>query len=271
MARLAMSLRSPAAEELLTKLRIALQQAREAIPIAGDDLTFAAEVSRIPQIVDDLQKFLPPRTRKFTVFWNRVRAVEHERPSLRIRQTLQALYARASCRIPPGPLARMLAKNRPISETKLLRELIDRIESSPTGALLDADRYAKLLAEVGSPLQTKLLQMLSSTPVPRERRAVAMIQFLDLYWQQRSWRDQYERIVINLYDLAVILEHQPFLNKLRPLLFQKTDQDNYFDVEGWVRSRRVKQRNKRQKNYRDKHNTKSAKKFVIRQRPRARS
>jgi hypothetical protein len=193
-----------------------------------------------------LQAYLPDRKREPVPFWKCLKKLDKEKPSLHLKKTLEALYSRAAL-VVPGPLTRLMRGEclSPLSEAEkqLVSKVANHLERTPNEPLPELDHYLPIFDRTLSKLGAALRQRFARRPRADDRQALASLGFLDFYWQHRSWRDRYEQPIIQLYDIAVVLEHQPFVDKIKPLLF-----GDYIDVPRWLRSReRVFTRRRQQK------------------------
>jgi hypothetical protein len=117
-------------------------------------------------------------------------------------------------------------------EKKLVSQLANHLERTPNEPPPEIDNYLPIFDRTSSKIGVALRRWCSRRARTDDRKALASLGFLDFYWQHRSWRDRYEQPIIHLYDIAVVLEHQPFVDKIKPLLF-----GDYIDIPRWQQSR----------------------------------
>jgi hypothetical protein len=227
-------LSNPDAQRLLAELDSLLGLARSACNPQGK-YSFPAQLSRLPEVIADLQPYLGRSREDPVPFWKCVRAVNKARPGKRIISVLTELFSRAT-QITAGPLTRLKANacTPPLTKKEqwAVARLARHLRAHPNRPVPNVGQYAKIFARVASSNQHRLLE---KTPIGAiaagERRIYGHLGFLDFYWQHRAWIDRYFEGVVSLYDLAVSLEHEPFLRRLKPLLF-----GTHFTVAGLAKA-----------------------------------
>lgn len=235
-----MSLNNPEAVIILNRIPVILDLMKEALskvlkktlPKVVQKETLEIEIPPLASLIDGfldevrrLQQFLPARKRNPFKFWNIVKDVDKRKCKLGLVASLDELYKMAQ-RIPPGPLTR-LGNNQvepPLSEDeqKLVTELVKVIEVIPNVLPDKVEIYSSIISRVSSDVGEKLDKILPRLPGSNDEKfVIATVRFLEFYWQHRTWRDWYENTVIALWNLAQELNHEPYEQKIEPLLYGK--------------------------------------------------
>ncbi len=212
------NLSDPAAQPLLQSLRGLLRIAN--VACSAKPFQFPPPIGELAAEIDELQRFLPPRKRgKPATFWPCVVALDRERPGLHLIVTLEKLYG-CIAGITPGPLTKLVQKpDRPPSEMQKVGTLMACLDSNTVPP--NVESYLPILTNVASEgYKTALSKAFSSTAYNREEKwFVAYTAFLDVQWHHRAWLRDHLPTVEAAYDLAVVLDHQPFLDRFNSLLF----------------------------------------------------
>lgn len=219
-----MSLSVPAAQPLLQQLDDTLKSVREACqPHRTFEYPYAA--GEIPALGSKLRKFLPNSKREEpAVFWKCIIALNKARPGLKLISTLKILFARVSVCFAPGPLTKLVklrdSQSSPLSPTEkvLVSEIDDCLEINRTPQNLVASLQL-LLKICSTDFMSALKKCFDSSAYTKdERQFISHAAFLDVRCQYLAWNRYQYPAVVAAFDLANVLDYQPFLDALEPFL-----------------------------------------------------
>lgn len=230
------SLRDPAAQPLLDKLKdilsIAKKASRSDIPFE-----FPAPVAELASVVQALQKYTAEGRRDPAEFWVCVGRLNKKRRGLRLIATLDMFFKRVSY-IQPGPLTKLVrsveGSKGSEQQKQMVNSLMGYIDSNQIPPRIAS--YLPLLLSVASDgfHTARDRAFIGATDGPPQKEFNAYSAFLDIHWNHRKWLREHLTAVEAAYDLAVVLDHQPFIDRFKHLLFG----DEFFDASRLKASRK---------------------------------
>jgi len=245
---------------LLIELKKILALARKVkTPSVGERFFFPDELTRIPNIVSELQESVG-KSEDRTPFWRCVKAVDHYYPSLGLIRTLEGLVKQVT-RIEPGPLTRLLQRR----ENGLLAtsevQLFDKWSSetrkaekaeygefdTPPSDVKDCN--ALLRPVLSSEVQLSITNAEKELPLLKGNVLNSMLgrlAFLEFSWERARWLEKYGPAMESFHFLVSALENKEFLAKRNRVAHGDTLDD------AKVLARNVKRKNAkdRQKEFR---------------------